>query len=195
MSANQSPDDTAPTGYPVLRELGRGRFGRLLLCRDQAGTEVVVRVLGPRGAEEAVRRQFESEVSAAAAASRHPCAVEISKVWQDPGLGVCATAGFRPGGSLQRVLDEGGAVGSDAVVAGGLRLTAAISHSHKCGVLHGDIRPGNVLLDANGAWLLSDGGLANAVRRAAPESGPVHDPMYAPRELFGWERPGPAADV
>lgn len=194
-AAGDASVGTAPAEYAAVRALGQGRFGRVLHCRDQAGAELAVRILDRVPSDEATRALLESECSAAAVAGRHPCAVEITRVWQDDSLGVCTTQPFRPRGSLQQALDESGPLRPQEVVIGGLRVNSALAHSHRTGVLHGDVRPANVLLDEAGSWLLADGGLANAIRRASPTPWPLHDPRYAAREMSGWETPGPPADV
>ncbi|OEV20446.1 hypothetical protein AN220_28190, partial [Streptomyces nanshensis] len=58
-----------------------------------------------------------------------------------------------------------------------------------------DVRPASILFDAQGAPLLAGHALGRVLQRAAPSAGAVFDPAYAARELFGWEAPGPAADV
>lgn len=110
-------------------------------------------------------------------------------------LGSRLTQWFCPGASLQADLDRHLPVPAAEATIGALRLAAALSHSHAAGVLHGDVRPANVLRDSEGEWLLAEGGVAHAVHRAKPGATPLFDPTYAPRELLGWENPGPPADV
>lgn len=185
----------APVGYTVVRELGTGRLGRVLVCTSPSGSRVVVRVLAVRPVDTTAQARLEAELRAAAAAGQHACAAQISRVWTDPDLGICLEQAFGPGGSAQAVLAADGPFDPAEVTIGGLRLAAALASSHARGVLHGDLRPANVLLDENKDWLLADGGVARAVRRADPSVPALLDPLYAPRELYGWEEPGPPADV
>jgi hypothetical protein len=177
---------TAPPGFTVIRELGAGRLGSTALCRDPGGVEVVVTVLGARPADEAARQELESELAAAAAAFGHPCAV----------LSALVTAGDSLW--LQQPYLVGGPLGSSPVDAntaatGGTRLTAVLAQGHAAGMLHGDVRPANVLLDGDGAWHLAGGGVAHAAARVGVVASPA--PLFAAPESFSGEQLGAAADV
>lgn len=186
----------APAGHTVVRELGRGGLGRAMLCREDAGDrQVVVKVLDVRPRDERSRVVLESELQAAAAASRHGFAVPVEAVWSEPGLGICLRQRYCPGGSAQEALDTTGPFRPDDVVVLGIRVVTALAHAHRRGVLHLDVRPANLFTDAAGQWSLADGGLIRAVNRADLAAGVLFDPRYAARELFGWEEPGPPADV
>ncbi|GAA0610580.1 hypothetical protein GCM10009547_10760 [Sporichthya brevicatena] len=168
-----------PTGYSLVRPLGSGRAGRALLCRDGAGREVVLRLLAPPPDHPNVI----AELTALAAAADHPCAVRLHRAWIDPEAGLCLEQQYCAGGVLAAPVPQ-----ADAL-AGTLRVAAALAHLHSHGVLHLDVRPATVLLDDAGRWCLADAGVA-----AALGLGPAPD-TPAPRELQGWEAPGPAADV
>ncbi len=185
----------APAGYDPVQVLGQGRLGRLMLCRDVAGREVAVRILVAQVPADRARPQLESELRAAAAAGSHPCAVQIHRVWADPVHGVCLEQQYCPGGPLAGGVAAQGRSDPSQVVVGALRLAGALARMHAAGLLHRDVRPANVLLDDQGEWTLAEGGVAHALRRATPGARPLHDPRYAPRELLGWEEPGPPADV
>lgn len=189
-------DGPAPAGHTVVGELGRGRLGRALLCREDARErQVVIKILLVRPRDERARHTLETELQAAAAASRHGFAVPIESVWLDERAGFCLRQRHCPGGTAQEVLDSSGPLRPDDVVVLGIRVTAALAHSHKQGVLHLDVRPANLFRDAAGQWSLADGGLTRAIARAETRAGVLFDTRYASRELFGWEEPGPACDV
>lgn len=172
-----------PAGYTLLRELGEGRSGSALLCRDDSGSEIVIRALTSAPTDS--RPAVESELRALAAAGDHACAVRINRVWTDPGVGVCLEQEFCPGGPLA----ASGAVPQASALVGTSRLATALAHLHAHGVLHQDVRPANVLVDASGEWRLADAGIAAALG-LSPDSR-----SGRPRELLGWESPGPSADV
>lgn len=179
----------APEGYEVVRELGTGRCGRTVLCR-KGGSSVVVRVLGVNGSASAT---LAAELRALAVATDHACAVGMSRVWIDPVLGVCVEHAYIPGDALGSL--PGAAADASAVASGGVRLATALAHSHQRGVLHGDVCPANVLVDAEGRWVLANGGLAHALGRTGFEPIVELDPVFAPREMQGWETPAEPADV
>lgn len=176
-----------PSGYTVVRELGHGRLGPTSLCRTAGGDEVVVTALGVRPASERARGELTSELQAAAAAFKHPCAVAVRLVGDDA---LWLIQPYLAGGALGSA-----ALGPDAVTIGGVRLTTALASGHAAGMLHGDVRPSKVLRNADGAWLLAAGGVAHAVDRASSDAGSQPDPLFAAPELFSGEQPGAAADV
>jgi serine/threonine protein kinase len=172
----------------------------VLVCREDAGgREVVVKLLCLAVHNEQQRLSMQSELLSAAAAAQHLCAVtayDAGFTLDDRPFLVSRLCG---GGSAQARLAAGGPLPVDEVLAIGLRLALALHASHRRGVLHLDVRPANILAaepgDAPAEWLLADHGVARVLQRAAPQLGVVFDPMYAPRELFGWEPPGPPCDV
>jgi serine/threonine protein kinase len=185
-----------PEGYELVRPLGTGRLGQVLLCRDlKSGRERAVKILDLQLADERSRLALHGELLAAAVAAQHPCAVTVTDVWfcADGRAYVAMDACL--GGSAQSRLDSAGPLPVDEVVVLGIRLSQALDAAHRRGVLHLDVRPANVLESPSGEWLLADHGVARAVARAAPGQGAIVDPSYAPREMLGWEQPGPGTDV
>lgn len=181
-----------PLGYTVRAPLGQDRLGRSLLCQDDgAGLQGVLRVMDAAPREGRARVEAETELAAAAAASRHPCAVPIEAVWFDERAGLCLRQRHYAGGSAQALLDAGAVWETDDAVVLGIRAAAALAYSHRIGVLHLDVRPHNLFADDAGNWSLANGGVAAALNGAAL----AFDSRYAARELMGWEQPGPAADV
>jgi hypothetical protein len=168
----------------------------VFLCREEAtGAEVAVKVLRLTVDDESPRLAAHSELLSAGAAARHPCAVPVQDAGFTPGHQPYVVARFCPGGSAQSAVAARGPFAVEDVVVIGLRLALALHSAHRRGVLHLDVRPANILFDGGGDALLADHGIARVLQRSAPRLGAVFDPMYAARELFGWEKPGPAADV
>ncbi|HUR75078.1 MAG TPA: protein kinase [Sporichthya sp.] len=183
MDGAAAEQPSVPAGYALVRLLGHGRCGPALLCRDGSGRETVVRVVAaanPDGAASAA-----AELQALAAAGDHPCAVRTLRVWTDPELGLCLEQEYCAGGPLDEQVPMSEA---DALV-GTARVAAVLGQLHGRGVLHRDVRPANVLLNADGQWCLADAGLTAALGLAPAET------VSTPRELRGWEPAAPAADV
>ncbi|GAA2635099.1 protein kinase domain-containing protein [Streptomyces axinellae] len=185
-----------PDGYRAQRVLGTGRHATAVLCREESsGRDVVVKVLLPVVQDGARRLAAHAELLAAGAAAEHPCAVTVEDAGST-GAGQLYLIERRcSGGSAADQLAAAGPLPVEEVLVTGIRLALALHSSHRAGVLHLDVRPANVLYDDEGGALLADHAVGRVLQRAAPETGAVFDPVYAARELSGWEAPGPAADV
>ncbi|MFE0878004.1 serine/threonine-protein kinase [Streptomyces smyrnaeus] len=185
-----------PDGYRPQRVLGAGARGTVVLCQEvSSGREVAVKVL-PVAVEDPARRlAAHSELLAAGAAARHPCAVAVMDAGSTGTQQLYVVEEWCPGGSAQDRLTASGPFPVEDVLVIGVRLALALHSSHRRGVLHLDVRPATVLFDAQGGALLTGHALGRVLQRAVPSLGAVFDQAYAARELFGWEAPGPAADV
>jgi hypothetical protein len=182
--------------YEPLHQVATGRHSTVFMCHERAtGAEVAVKILHVVVQDEARRLAIHSELLSAAVAAKHPCSVAVSDVGFTPDHRPYLAEPFHRGVNAQARIAGFGPYAVDEVVVIGLRLALALHSAHRRGVLHLDVRPANILFDDTGDALLADHGIARILQRCDPALGAVFDPMYAPRELFGWETPGPAADV
>ncbi|HWM24925.1 MAG TPA: protein kinase [Chthoniobacterales bacterium] len=146
--------------YEILEEIGRGGMGVIYRARQRHSRRIVAvkRVLGYHADSRETLARFRREAQAAASLD-HPNILPIYEVSQsEDGLPFFSMK-FAPGGSLQEV---GRALKDDprqcvALVA---KIARAVQHAHGKGILHRDLKPGNILLDAHGEPLVSDFGLA-----------------------------------
>ncbi|WP_188744860.1 serine/threonine-protein kinase [Phycicoccus endophyticus] len=153
------------------------------------GRRVAVKVTGgdPEAAEAAVR---EAEVSARVALE-HVLAVQACLPL--PGGRVALVMPLMRGGSLAALVRARGHLSPGEVVTVLAPLAGALGRLHGAGVVHGDVSPGNVLLDLQGRPVLADLGLGRLVGEApgAVWGTPGH---LAPELLLGAD-PAPATDV
>ncbi|MBV9025658.1 MAG: protein kinase [Streptomycetaceae bacterium] len=185
-----------PEGFQLLRRAGRGRHSSVLLCREDAtGQEVALKILNLTVEDEGLRLATHSELLSAGAAAKHPCSVLVEDAGFTPDNRPYLVEQFCQGGNAQSKLNNSGTFSVDEVIIIGIRLALSLSSAHRRGVLHLDVRPANVLFDGAGDALLADHGIARIIQRSAPQLGAVFDPMYSAREMFGWEKPGPSADI
>ncbi len=144
--------------FEVLGELGRGGMGVVFEARQRSlGRPVALKmILGLAGGEEARLLRREAE----AAALDHPGIVPIYLVGEHDGLPFFAMKLIR-GASLR---DHLGRLRADPRAASATlaAVARAIHHAHRRGVLHLDLKPGNVLIDEDGRPVVTDFGLAKS---------------------------------
>lgn len=173
----------ASDGYEAVRRLGGGATAEVWLCRRiPSGCEVAVKVSRRRaGADDA--RRFLAEAEALSELSGHPGVLTV--------LDAGVTADGRPFLALE--FAQGGS-GRDRMAARplkpeealdvGVRLSGALLAAHRRGVTHRDVKPANILFDAEGSPVLADFGVAASVYDAGDATG-HSEPWAAPEVLDG----------
>jgi len=157
----------APPGYELVDELGQGAMGTVHLARQVAlDREVVIeQVVGGASSQdpETVLR-FERQARLLATLD-HPGIVRVHEVVR-MGSDLFVVMEHVPGTDLRALLAAGTPPPEESARI--LReIAAALDHAHERGVVHGDLRPANVLLDGAGAVRVSDFGLVALVERQA----------------------------
>jgi len=148
--------------YQLLEEIGRGGQGVVYRARQKSLNRIValkVIALGHWATETHLKR-FRREAEAAASLE-HPCIVPIYEIGERDGACFFSMK-FEEGGQLdQLVRGEGVSLRRAAEIIASLAHT--VQYAHERGILHRDIKPGNILLDAQGQPHLADFGLARLV--------------------------------
>lgn len=155
-------------GYEVLGVIGFGGMGVVLRAFEPAlNRPVAIKVLHPHLATNgAARRRFAREARAAAAVN-HPSVVPIHAVNAEANPPYIVM-GFITGGSLQDRIDREGPLEIGDVLRIGCQVADALFAAHAQGLVHRDVKPGNILLDhGQDRVLLSDFGLAQALDDAS----------------------------
>ena len=179
-----------PPGFDDVRPLVADPIGRLYLASRDWVT-VAVRVLDVSVPGRAERRQFRSTCLAAPPGQRGVLNLHEIDVTADhrPYLVTDPPTGMLAAQLAVAPLDWQQATG----VAAALARTLAQAHQH--GVVHLDVRPENVVQSGTGDPLLAWFGVTRAVAVAGQADLPLECLVHAGRELFGWDTPGPPADV
>jgi serine/threonine-protein kinase len=156
------PQTVLADRYELGATLGRGGMGTVYDGIDRRlGRSVAVKVLRADLAEQArARRRFETEARAAARLV-HPNVVTVFDSGEDDGVPFLVMERL-PGRTLADEL-AGGALPVDRVRVVGGEMLGALAAAHDAGILHRDIKPGNVLLTVDGHAKVSDFGIAKTV--------------------------------
>jgi eukaryotic-like serine/threonine-protein kinase len=153
-----------PPRYADVEQIGRGGMGEIYRARDETlSRTVAVKLLAERFAgDDEVQRRFTREALAAARLSGEPHVVTIFDVgeWNSRPFIVME---HLPGGSLAQVLREHGRVPPERSLTWLEDAARALDAAHAQGVVHRDVKPGNLLLDRNGHVHMADFGVASAV--------------------------------
>ena len=145
--------------YRVLGELGRGGAGVVLRAQGPRGEAAAIKLLlAGREASEHARRRFAREAEALARLD-HPNLVAVREVGEHEGCPYLVMD-YVAGEDLESVLRQRGRLAPAEAVAIARGLAAALGHAHARGVVHRDVKPANVLLEASGRARLTDFGLA-----------------------------------
>lgn len=156
--------DILPSRYHTPELIGQGGMGEIYRAEDKLlGRTVAVKVLAKRySADEALRGRFTREALAAARLSGEPNTVTTFDVGEHEGRPFIVME-YLTGGSLEERLREHGAQDPGRVLAWLGEAGAAIDAAHDHGVVHRDIKPGNLLLAGDGTVRVADFGVASAV--------------------------------
>lgn len=146
-------------GYELREPIGSGAFATVYRAyQHSVGREVAIKIIRPEFASHpAFVRRFESEARLVASLE-HPHIVSVYDYWRDVD-GAYVVGPYLAGRSLA---DE--AVGTrptDQVIRIANQVGLALSHAHRRGILHRDVRPANILLDSDGNAYLADFGIAS----------------------------------
>ncbi|MFF1717488.1 serine/threonine-protein kinase [Streptomyces sp. NPDC058268] len=192
--------------YRVTAQLGRGGMGVVWRAVDEVlGREVAVKELrtytdaaGPELADLRVRMQREAR---AAARVRHPGVVAVHDVAEVDGRPLIVME-LVDGPSLDDVLRDRGTLDPREAAAVGAKVMEALAAAHRAGVLHRDVKPGNILLETGGRVVLTDFGIAtmddpgDGSATHLTRSGELVGSLdYLAPERAQGQDPGPASDV
>ncbi|WP_306589433.1 serine/threonine-protein kinase [Geothrix sp. 21YS21S-4] len=187
--------------YQVLRLLGSGAMGSVVLAEDprikrKVAIKLVrldsVRTEADRH-EYLLRFQREAEVSGLL---NHPGIVAIYDVGEEEGLGPFLAMEFVPGHPLDELIKGAAPLPLKERLRIAIGIAEALDHAHAMGVVHRDVKPGNVMVADDGRTKLMDFGIAKREDASLTQTGTfLGTPSYASPEQIREGRVDSRSDI
>jgi serine/threonine-protein kinase len=149
-------------GYKIISKIAKGTTGVVFKAEaEEDGQVVAIKILKGKWARDKKNlKRFEREAQAAKTI-RHPNVVSVFGFGQSEGLQYLAMT-FVDGPSLQEILTRYKRVNAAVAVRMGIDIGAALEATEKVGLVHRDVKPGNLMVDKSKNCVLTDLGLAKA---------------------------------
>ncbi|MQA97297.1 MAG: protein kinase [Streptosporangiales bacterium] len=181
--------------YQLRQRVGEGGMGVVHLATDPEGRQVALKLLRPSvAAEDTARRRLAREVETMRRVQSPNVAAVIDADVVGPTPYVATQ--FIPGRTLEEIISTEGPLRGDALTRLAARLGGALGAIHSAGVVHRDLKPGNVIMH-DGNPVVIDFGIAQAAdtTRLTATGLFMGTPGYLAPEVINGEDPSPASDV
>jgi len=185
--------------YELVELVGSGGMADVWRAHDtRLGRDVAIKLLsGPSARKPAMRKRIEREARALAALSHH----NIVGVY-DYGEGEGPSGEIQPyiamelvaGDDLQQHIDRDGPLAVDEATAILRAVLAAMERAHTAGIVHGDLKPANIILGPSGPKV-GDFGVARILAEETGTTTLAATPSFAPPEVLRGERPARTSDL
>jgi serine/threonine-protein kinase len=175
--------------YEIVSLLGEGGMGRVYKARDpMIDRTVAIKTLGvdlDAAQLEEFKERFFREARTAGRVS-HPNVVTIFDVGESDGVAFIAME-YVEGRTLREQLEGGAFLGVDEACRIAAQVANALAAAHKLGIVHRDVKPGNIMITAEGGVKLMDFGIARLPDGMRTKTGLlVGSPLYvAPERIVG----------
>lgn len=183
--------------YTVLHAVGRGGTGRVWLARDEVlGREVAVKQVGNLPGESTTDLDRALREARSAAGLNHPNVVAVFDAVEDEGE-TWLVMEHVPSRTLGEILRTDGPLDPRRAAHLGAQVAAGLAAAHAGGVVHRDVKPGNILVTDDDRAKITDFGIAliTGDPRLTQSGLVVGTPSYFSPEAARGAEPAPAADV
>lgn len=170
-------------GFQLMEQIGSGEMGEIYRAKDETlGREVAIKIICARYANDDASRERLRQEARAAARLNHPRVAQIFSLGFLNGQPYVAME-LVPGEDLKVRIDRTGRVDERVALIAVLDVAEGLVAMHAAGIAHGDIKPGNIVLDRSGRAKLVDFGLSGMTRNDGT-GGIVGTPNYIAPELL-----------
>jgi serine/threonine protein kinase len=175
--------------YEILENLGRGATCRVDRALDTViGRPVAVKSF-LQGFGKNSEQQFLQEAQTIGRLS-HPCIAQLYDVGHDAGGTPFLVMEFVSGATLEQKLAQGTIAHAQAAVWTA-ELASALAYAHRCGVIHGDVKPSNIRITENEKVKLVDFGVARFASQVMRSDRVLGTPAYlSPEQIQGQKQDG-----
>ena len=186
--------------YQILEELGRGGFGIVYRAIDTAlEVERAIKELYPNLVNDPTFVSSFRQEARFAAKLDHPNIVPVHDFGQINGKYYIAM-GYMPGGSLKELLKNEGPLSKERTFQILQQIGSGLTYAHSQGVVHRDLKPGNILFDAKDQARVSDLGFAkllhgNSSASMSASGGIVGTPAYIAPEIWRGKGASASSDI
>ncbi|SFQ60471.1 Serine/threonine protein kinase [Amycolatopsis arida] len=187
--------------YRLEEHIGSGAMGVVWRALDERleRSVAIKQILTQPGLSEAERqnvRQRAMREAKNAARFQHPNAVVVFDIAEHAG-DPCLVMEYLPSKSLSAIIAERGTLPLGEVAAIGQQVAAALVAAHRAGIVHRDVKPGNILVAENGVAKITDFGISRAAGDLTlTQTGLIGGtPAYLAPELARGSDPAPSSDV
>ncbi|WP_433602397.1 protein kinase domain-containing protein [Nocardia sp. CA-135953] len=188
--------ELAAAGFEDAVEIGRGGFGVVYRCTQAAlDRTVAVKVLTAE-LDEDNQARFVREQRAMGRLTGHPNIVTVLEAGTTDSGHPYLVMPYHPLDSLDAWIRANGPLPMQRVLQIGVKIAGALASAHRLGIVHRDVKPGNILLTEYGEPALTDFGIAHITGGFKTTASVVTgSPAFTAPEVLEGHDPTPAADV
>ncbi|MBB5078148.1 serine/threonine-protein kinase [Nonomuraea endophytica] len=184
-------------GYRVLDQAGQGGFAIVYRAyQERLDRVVALKVLSVDRVDSRTMRRFQRELQLTGRLTGHPNVVTVFDTGTTRSGKPYIAMDFFENGSLRDRIRNNGPLPLQEVLRSGVKLAGALAAVHEAGVLHGDIKPQNILISRYGEPAIADFGVARVIDTAeVSASTHAFTPLHAAPEVLSGHQHTAATDI